>query len=435
MKRTFTSLFLLVSLFCMAQVPTPTLYFTITSHNEPQEVYTTTPTFNPTRDSLRKIVDLINTKNARYNLQTFPGFISGSLMFESASTSTTDIIEYAYKIGGIPGNVVEIDPRFKTTALYNIADVSYSINLTGATSSKNVGGFVYLNVTPPPATYTAGDWIPYTTTITAQNTPTYTWKADVIWGAGSLPPHANDANNYGAWKPRGKTDSVDFYCHNPSQTVWVQGNGCGWVLTPTTNVNSMIAEIRAEATKIRNGTYPGNKFYNGHVMINFKDFGTSTITPTFQMRYELSRVLDSINVMVAQGKIAWKTITQKHNAFLAWSAANSIPYSQWRCGQTVTLTPTCAQPSGINELNKVANDFISLYPVPANNKLMVTWSGQLNKNTILEVYDATGRKVHTEKMTYSFTEVSTENLSPGVYTVIMRNDAGQAKPEKILIQH
>lgn len=435
MKRIITLVLFAICLQFYAQVPTPTLYLTITSHNEPAEVYTTLATYTPTRDTLKKIVDMIYSKNAKYNMQTFPGFLQGSMIFEQATTTTTDIVEYANKIGGVPGNVVEIDPRFKTTTLYNIADVSYSINLTGAQSSKNVGGFIYINTSPPPLSYTAGDWTPYTTTITAQNTPTYSWKPDVIWGAGSMPPHSNDANNYGVWKPRGKTDSVDFYCHDPNQTVWVQGNGCGWLLTPTTNVNSLIAEIRTEATKIRNGTYPANKFYNGHVMIDFKNFGTSTVTPAFQMRYELARVIDSINVMVSQGKIGWKTITQKHNAFLAWSAANSIPYSQWRCGQTVTLTPTCAQPNGINELNMIRNDFITIYPVPANNKLVVNWSGQLNEHTIMEIFDTMGRKVHSQKVIYSITEVSTENLPPGIYTVVMQNDAGQSKPEKILIQH
>lgn len=431
MKK-LAGLFILLVFGIKAQVPTPTLYFTITSHNEPQEVYTNTTSFNPVRDSLKKIVDLIYSKNARYNLQTFPGFVNGSLMFESAATSTNDIVEYAYKIGGVPGDVVEIDPRFKTTTLYNIADVSYSINLTGATASKNVGGFVYLNVTPPPGTYTAGDWIPYTTTITAQNTPTYTWKADVIWGAGSLPPHSNDANNYGVWKPRGKTDSVDFYCHDPAQTVWLQGNGCGWVLTPTTNVNTLIAEIRSEATKIRNGTYPANKFYNGHLMINFKDFGTSTVTPAFQMRYELARVLDSVNVMVSQGKIAWKTITQKHNTFLAWSAANSIPYSQWRCGQTQTLTPTCAV-NGMGENTKHFDSGLTVYPNPASSTLNFEWENTSFEESSLLFYDNTGKCVLTKNISLKKGVLAIDLLPAGIYFVSVKNNKGQSKTEKLVI--
>lgn len=418
MKKIYLSL---VSLFFITltfgQVPTPTLYLTITSHNEPAEVYTTTSTFNPTRDTLRKIVDMIYAKNAKYNMQTFPGFLQGSMMFEQATTTTTDIVEYANKIGGVPGNVVEIDPRFKggSTSFYNIADVSYSIGLTGAQPSKNVGGFIYLNTSPPPGTYTAGDWTPYTTSITAMNTPTYSWKADVIWGAGSMPPHSNDANNYGVWKPRGKTDSVDFYCHSPSQTVWLQGNGCGWLITPTTNINSMIAEIRSEATKIRNGTYPANKFYNGHVMIDFKNFGTSTITPTFQMRYELARVIDSINVMVSQGKIAWKTITQKHNAFLAWSSSTGIAYSQWRCGQTTTLTPTCIQ-SGLSE--QEFENQIALYPNPTNGQLNVNVNSSFNTEEVL-VFNNIGqvcKRVQVNKKDASL-KIDVADLPKGVYLI------------------
>lgn len=416
MKKIYLSLICLcLTATTFGQVPTPTLYFSISSHNEPQEVYTTTTNFNPVRDTLRKIVDLVHAKNAKYNLQTFPGFVIGSLNLESAATSTNDILEYANKLGGTPGGVVEIDPRFKPTTLYNIADVSYSINLTGATSSKNVGGFVYLNLTPPPATYTAGDWTPYTNTITAQNTPTYTWKADVIWGAGSLPPHQNDANNYGSWKPRGKTDSVDFYCHDPGQTVWLQGNGCGWVLTPTTNVNSMIAEIRSEATKIRNGTYPANKFYNGNLMINFKDFGTSTVTPTFKIRYELSRVIDSINVMVSQGKIAWKTITQKHNAFLAWSSSTGISYSQWRCGQTTTLTPTCIQ-SGLSE--QEFENLIALYPNPTNGQLNINVNSAFNTEEVL-VFNNIGqvcKRIQVNKKDASL-KLDVSDLPKGVYLI------------------
>jgi hypothetical protein len=165
------------------------------------------------------------------------------------------------------------------------------------------------------------------------------------------------------------------------------------------------------------------------MMINFKDFQS----PNFRLK--VTQVVDSINVMASQGLISWKTISQKHSAFLAWSAANSIPFSQWRCGQTVTLTATCSQPSGLNELNAVANDFISVYPVPANNKLVVSWSGQLNENTVLELYDATGNRVYHENMKYSIAEINTESLSSGIYTVIMLNNAAQSKPEKIMIQH
>lgn len=74
-------------------------------------------------------------------------------------------------------------------------------------------------------------------------------------------------------------------------------------------------------------------------------------------------------------------------------------------------------------------------PNPANNKISVSWGGQLNQNTILEVYDNLGRRVYSEKMQHSITEVNVSQFSEGLYTIIVQNDAGQARPAKILIQH
>lgn len=416
MKKSIIYLFIGLTGSLLSQ--TPKLYFTITSHQEPTpaETYTSASVYNPVKDTLKRIVDIVFAKNAKYNMQLNPNFVQGALTNQLAATTSTDIIEYANKIGGTVGAVVEIDPRYKTTPLYNIADVSYSINLTGASSSKNVGGFVYYNstVTPVSSAYSvSADWSPYTASITAINTPSYSWKADIIWGAGSLPPHTNDANNYGTWKPRGKTDSIDFYCHDPNQTVWLQGNGCGWVLTPTTNVNQMISEIRAEATKIVNGTYPSNKFYNGHVMINFRDFGTSTVTPGFQMPVILSRVIDSINVMVTQGKIEWKTITQKQAAFNAWSTANNIPYSQWRCGQTTTLAAVCNM-TGLEK--RTANNFL-ISPNPTSNNIKINGL-QNNQNYTIEMLDALGRLFLKEETVFvNEKEINLGVLMPGLYYI------------------
>jgi hypothetical protein len=415
----------IISVTTVGQIPTPTLNFGITSHNEPGEDYSTNANYRPVRDTLQRIVDLINSKSAKYNMQLSVNFVQGCLTHEAAASTSTDVIEYAYKMGGMPyGNVVEIDPRFKAPAPYSIADVSYSIALTGAQASKVVGGFVYYNNSS--STYTVGDWLTYTTTINGIQNAT-SWKADIIWGAGSIPPHSKDLNNYGVWKPRGKADSVDFYCHNPSQTVWNQGNGCSWVLTPTTNVNMMISEIRTEATKIKNGTYPANKFYNASLMINFKDFGVSAATPTFQMPVVLSRVLDSMNVLAGGGLINWKTITQKQTAFSTWSVTTGIASSQWKCGQTVTLAPTCNLAS-VNELID-EDGFLKVYPNPASNELTYEFQSLTGKETYFYVYDNLGRIVIKQTITESVGKVSLENLPSGLYLI----QATSTRPKKLLI--
>ncbi len=415
----------MIAVTTVGQIPTPTLNFGITSHNEPGEDYSTNANYRPVRDTLQRIVDLISTKSAKYNMELSVNFVQGCLNHEVAASTSTDVIEYAYKMGGLPyGNVVEIDPRFKAPAPYSIADVSYSIALTGAQASNVVGGFVYYNNTS--STYTVGDWLTYTTTISGIQNTTYSWTPNIIWGAGSIPPHSKDLDNYGVWKPRGKADSVDFYCHNPSQTVWNQGNGCSWVLTPTTNVNMMISEIRTEATKIKNGTYPANKFYNASLMINFKDFKNASY-PTFQMPVILSRVLDSMNVLAASGLIAWKTITQKQTAFSTWTVTTGIPFSQWKCGQTATLAPTCNLAS-VNELTDNDENF-KVFPNPVTTELSYEFSSLENKNSYLFVYDNLGREVIKQLINEPFGKISVENLSLGLYLI---NVTG-TRPKKLLI--
>ena len=270
MKKTFTLFIFALCFKGLAQVPTPTLNFGIVSHNEmtTAEPYNTYTFYVQTRDTLRKFVDMFTTKNAKYNLQTCQKFVLGCLQHEFAATTNTDILQYAYERGGAPyGNVVEVDPRYKTqspTYTYNIADVAKLIDSTGAKSSKNLGGFVYY---PYP-----GDWMAYTNSVVG--TLGKNWKADILWGAGTGTPlaiHSHDANDYGTWKPRSDADSINFYCHDPSKSYWMQGNGCAWNLDAAANTTTLIADIRSCATKVKNGTYPANKFYNAIMMINFKE--------------------------------------------------------------------------------------------------------------------------------------------------------------------
>lgn len=422
MKKTFTVLNLLIAL--IAQSQTPKLYLNITSHNEMTtlEPYDTNSSFfTQTSDTLKKIADMVFAKGAKYNLQTCQKFVYAVHANQSAASNPNDILEYCYKLGGgSGGSVVEIDPRYKTTApIYtlNMSDVAHMIDSTGAKSSKTVGGFIYYP-------YSSQDWSVYTNTITGTKYGK-PWKADILWGSGSTPPHTHDANNYGVWKPKGNTDSINFYCHDPSQNVYIQGNGCAWVLyDTTTNVNWIIKDIRNAATKIANGTYPNNKFYCATLMINFKHFQSAGF------RQKLTTIVDSINTML--NKITWATIGQKHSAFQAWSTANMIAYSQWACGQTATLAPTCSQ-SGIEVYTKDETSGLRIAPNPAENNLNVEWQGSLEHNTSVCVYDNTGRLVIQKEITTSITNIQLNELSNGIYFIGIRNNDRAIKPQKLII--
>jgi len=429
MKKLITCLGLALTFFINAQ--TPKLYLNIVSHNEmnygppnaepydnPDGIF-----YNATKDTLKKIADMIFAKGAKYNLQTNQRFVAAAHLHQAAGTSTADIIEYVNKLGGMSGGVVEIDPRSKTATGHtlNISDVAHMIDSTGAVASKNVGGFIYK---PFP-----GDWSAYTSTITGA-VYNKQWKANIIWGAGTgtpLPLHSQDANNYGVWKPKGDVDSLNFYCHDPNQNVWIQGNGCAWVLNDTTtNIQWIIRDIRANATRIVNGTYPANKFYSATVMIGFKHFASAGF------RQKLTQIVDSINVMAGQNKIVWATISQKHTAFQAWSTANSITHSQWRCGQTNTLSTTCAVAS-VKEFSKSGDNLLMVYPNPANNYLEYEWKGKLLNETFFYAYDNLGRMISKEAIMESKGKVSLNNLQNGIYFISISNKENISRPIKVVI--
>lgn len=442
MKKSLLLLFVLIAFTAVSQT-SPKLYIGIGSHNEmkntgtdaepydnPDGIY-----FNKTKDSLKKIVDMILLKGAKYNLQTCQRFVYASHQHEAAGspTVTTDILEYCYKLGGIPyGSVVEIDPRSKTATAnmaspvnhtLNMADVAHMIDSTGAAASKNVGGFIYKPSTS--TNWTASDWTQYTTTITGiYNTP---WKANILWGAGAaiLPVHTQDANNFGVWKPRGTQDSLDFYCHDPAQNVWVQGNGCGLSLDTVTDIQTIISEVRDLATKIANGTYPSNKFYCATIMFHFKHF------QSLNYRKKLTQIIDSVNVLAGQNKVVWATISQKHTAFQAWSTASGVPYSQWRCGQTTTLAPTCA-PTAIAENETYLNTGVKIYPNPATNTLNYELQ-TLQQETSLVVYDNFGRIIMRSDLAEQKGSVTLDKLAAGVYYITINTKSGVSKPEKLII--
>ena len=422
MKTKLSIAFICIYLIGLAQ--TPKLYLNITSHNEmtATEPYDTNVLFyTQTRDTVKKIADMIYNKGAKYNLQSCQKFVIASHMHENAGTSSADILEYCYKLGGAPyGKVVEIDPRYKTqspTYTLNMSDVAHMIDSTGATSSKTVGGFIYYP-------YASQDWSVYTTTIvgTVYNKP---WKPNILWGSGSTPPHTHDANNYGIWKPKGNTDSLTFYCHDPAQNLSIEGNGCAWVIYDTTaNIQWIIRDIRNAATKIVNGTYPNNKFYCATVMINFKHFQSAGL------RAKLTTLIDSVNYMATQNKTVWATIGQKLTAFQTWSTANSTPYSQWQCGQTATLAPTCAS-AGIQEQTG-AEGLLKVFPNPASSSLTYEWQGMFD-NTYFNIYDNFGRLVTTLPITQSLQTISLNDLSAGVYFIQISSKEKTYKPQKLIV--
>ncbi len=78
-------------------------------------------------------------------------------------------------------------------------------------------------------------------------------------------------------------------------------------------------------------------------------------------------------------------------------------------------------PDGIAEYE---NDKISVYPNPVTDRLNVTID--FNGGKVIEVYDITGRQVMVKQTKEHRVQLSTEHLTPGVYTGFVRSDDGMA---------
>ena len=79
------------------------------------------------------------------------------------------------------------------------------------------------------------------------------------------------------------------------------------------------------------------------------------------------------------------------------------------------------------------DQYLSLMPNPATDKLTVSWGGQINDRTVLYIFDNLGRKVFEEKISISLVQISTQKFDSGIYTLVVANDSGQSKPQKLII--
>jgi len=419
MKKIYIILIGVMALKSVAQT-TPKLYVNIVSHNEMittgtyAEPYDTNPAFfKATADTARKIADMVFAKGARWNLETCQRFVMASINNEMAGaiTTTTDVLQYCNMKGGTAGAYIEIDPRYKTAPPIhnlNISDVAHIIDSTGAVASDNLGGFLYYDKTNFPTNpYQGQDWTPYQNTTFTGAVYHKTWKAKVIWGPGSSPPHSHDANNYGVWQPTTGTDSLNFYGHLPSaNNVWLQGNGCApQVSDSNVSVQWIVNYFRDITNKLQSGGYPSNKFYVATVMTNFKHYASANF------RQRLTTVVDSINNMVTQNKIEWATISQKQAIFNAWQTSSGLDFSQWNCGQAPIV-------SGLNEKD---SKLISIYPNPVSSEINI--SGLYGKSIkTLSIYNLLGsleKEVILSGNEYE--KINVSDLKPGCYVLNFGN--------------
>jgi hypothetical protein len=389
--KNYTLIFACFLLYYFPLRAQPKLYLNLNSHNEMvgESYDTDTASFDTSTFYVHAIAQMVVDKNAKWNFQTNSKYVLAVHKFQDAAVSSTDILEWMVGTGHIT-----IDPRPKTQLPfydYNISDVAHLLDSAGVPDSKTVGGFIYYP-------YTAQDWTPYLSTVTGAHYG-LPWNAQILWGAGSTPPHTYDAHNFGIWRPSGSSDSTAFYTNSSSGSLWIEGNGCSAVLYDTSSPVAVFNTIKEVANNIATGTWPSDKFYCMSVMINQRDFSGPFVL-------KVSQLLDSINTLVAENKVVWATIQEKFDTFQAWSTATSHTYSQWGCDQVASLVSM-----------PVETD-LALYPNPCSNELFLS-------DEIIGVYrivDISGRILAEGSTSKNQTIVNLSSLIPGMYILYLADD-------------
>lgn len=339
----------------------PKLYVHIVSHNEPSDNLQTSLNYTKAKGKLLQLANLVNTKNAKWNLQTSDGFVMGALNDNSATS--TNIFK---TLANPPYNDnIEIDPRSKNMNGRNIADQWYLLDSLGANPSTHLGGCIYSTTN---AAVQPIDWEQYRNPIIG-NIYGNSWQCSIITGAGSYPPHTNDLNDFGVFKP---DTANNFYHHNPAKNLWCMGTGCAPLLDSLANEQAIIDLIQGQVDSIQNGLWPSNKFYITRIMTNQREYG-----PMFFQK--ISKVIDSLNLIPAS-QLQWATISETFSAFQAWQTASNLDYSQWLCGQTTT---------GISRIN--FSNYFTVSPNPSSGSYTINFADNLRHE--IKVYDLFGNIV------------------------------------------
>jgi len=370
---------------------TPIVYINIVSHNEPGDNLQNSLKFNIMNTKVLQLATIVDSKGAKWNLETCDGYPTGAFNLQTINNNifrTLTTAPYADNI--------EIDPRPKVvdTTQMNIADTYRLLDTLGCNPTTTLGGFVYATTNQSIAPI---DWFKYQNTITGKKYPWKTWKANLMWGAGSYQPHTNDLNDYGIWKP---DTTNNFYTHNPNRAVWFIGNGCQpiFALDSTENEQTIISSIKSFVNQVQSGAVPQNKFYVLSVVINQSHFGSTL----FQ---KVSTVCDSVNAW-GTSKIQWKKLTEKYSAFQTWQTTTGLQYSQWLCGQTV----------GVDEL--VLDEKFTVYPNPTCNNFTIKF--QDNNFHSVQIFDILGNLILSNRVNNAWI-VDISKYSNGIYSVNVDN--------------
>lgn len=102
------------------------------------------------------------------------------------------------------------------------------------------------------------------------------------------------------------------------------------------------------------------------------------------------------------------------------------------CQQTVTITQSVDPCIGMAELNK-GNAEIKVFPNP-NNGAFTIYAFGINDNSSVQLFNALGQAILSEKIKSSATELNLKYLPQGIYFIQLKEKDSVISTKRIIIQ-
>ena len=375
-KKLLLTLFVHASVVINVIAQTNVLHLNLGSHNEtndPSYGVSYTTNYATIKSKILEIADSVDANDAKWNMQVESNFVLECIQQETAGTNPNDIIQTMDNLLH-----VEVDPHnhLDTNNIanpgynpYNYADLAHLLDSCGLTTRTNVGGFLYKATDWETAD---GNWTQWKYGLAGRTFPWHTWTPTMLWGGGT-PGHTNDPYLIGVWHPAGAT-TLSFL-NNASTNLLDMGNGCGWIVTDSTDVPALLVEI-GQYISVLNSTSPStNTFNTATVMFNFRNIlATNTIS-------KISEFLRGMKTHVTNGDVVWQTLSEKRADWLS-AHNNTTDNYLIECG---SLSVGVAEEKQEEEIAVFPNPSTSLFTIQSNDEIIS-----------IEIFDVCGKMILNE---------------------------------------
>lgn len=256
-------------------------------------------TYLKDRETLRQLVETLKNKGAKFDWQSDWAFLKAAALYDTGdavnNTNGKNIVRWMKEDMG-----VSVDPHGHETQ-YNYADVAYLIKQLGVTPSSVAGGFLYY-----PYDNSQG-WEKFRNPIQAStNTDaSYSWRGEILWGAGTYLHQGDDEDSSGIWKPK---DKYAFGSHDEA------GN-----LINVGNAGSSMTKVPDMIQRIDSGELQAGKIYTVSHFV--AQCGLSSVTIS-----SIAQSLDGLQGYVNQGKLIHATLPE---AVQLWQTSYSSQSSRY----------------------------------------------------------------------------------------------------------